>query len=80
MDFIFIGYTVTDAGIEMEFQIVVPRPGPTNFRILITDAELAAITTQNQLRTAVGTKLRRKLQGEGIASKLDGFIGQSITI
>ena len=80
-DFQFLRYEVEDAAILMEFLNTAPGAGnPTNYTIRFTDAELAAVTTQLQLRTAVQTKLRRKLQAEGIASKLDVFIGQTVTI
>lgn len=80
-DFTFLGYTVEDAGIEMEFVNPFPGPGkPTNYTIRLTDNELAGVTTPAQLRTLVTTKLQRKVQASGIASKLDAFIGQTVTI
>lgn len=81
MNLIFAGYEVTDLGIVLHFTWPNrPTPGPTEFFVMLTDAELSAITTQAQLRTAVTSKLNRKLRATGIATKLDPFIGQSITI
>ena len=73
-------YEVTDDGILMEF--LCPDPGGGNeslYYIRLTDAELAAVTTQQELRTLVTTKLERKIRAANIASKLDQFIGESIT-
>ena len=72
----FIFYRVTDDGIKLAFKDVY---GNTHY-IYLSDTELAAITTQAQLRAAVITKLRRKIQATNIASKLDPLIGQTITI
>lgn len=80
-DLTFIGYEVTDSGTTLEF--VNPNPGagkPTNYTILLTDAELSSVSTANQLRTLVTGKLQRKLQAANIASKLDPFIGATVTI
>lgn len=80
-DLTFLRYKVSDAGVEMEF--VNPFPGaglPTNYTILLTDAELSSVTNLAQLRTLVVAKLQRKIQAAGIASKLDPLIGQSVTI
>lgn len=75
-------YEVQDypiSGVLMHFVCPAPGPGqPTGYDIFLTDAELAAITTANQLRTLVETKLNRKIRATGIASKLDAFIGQSV--
>lgn len=80
-NFQFLRYEVEDTGILMEFLNSAPPPeGASIYAIRFTDAELSAVTTQLQLRNAVLGKLRRKLQAEGIASKLDGFIGQTVTI
>ncbi len=80
-DLTFLRYRVEDDATYMEF--LWPNPGPglaTNYTIRLTDAELAAVTTQPQLRTLVISKLQRKLQAAGIASKLDLFINQTVTI
>jgi hypothetical protein len=80
-DLQFLRYEVEDAGTIMVF--LNPAPGPNSaseYTIRFTDAELGAVTTQLQLRNAVQAKLRRKLQAEGIATKLDAFIGMSVTI
>jgi len=78
---VFTSYVVIDAGIEMAFICSNPGPGEVSeYTILMTDAELATVTTQAQLRTLVTTKLNRRYRATGIASKLDQFILQSITI
>jgi hypothetical protein len=80
-DLTFKGYAVQDTGIQMDFVNFFPGPGkPTDYSIFLTDAELSAVATQVQLRTLVTTKLQRKLQAAGIATKLDQFIGQTVTI
>ena len=77
----FTGYVVRDDGIQLNFSCATPGAGePTDYAILLTDSDLAAITTQAQLSTAVRTKLERKFRLSGIASKLDPFIGQSLVI
>lgn len=81
MEMVFVRYEVQDDGVTLEF--LAPDPGPgrlTAYSIFVTDAELAATTTSPQLRTLVTAKLQRKVQATNIASKLDGFIGQSVTI
>lgn len=78
----FTAYTVEDAGIRFRFVILAPGPEmPTDADVLVTDAELAAVTTAAQLRdNVVLPKLRRKLRAENIASKLDPFVGVSVTV
>lgn len=74
-------YRVMDAGIEMTFVCLNPGPGEVSvYTIVLTDAELAAVTTQPQLTTLVRNKLERKYRMVNIASKLDLFIGQSLII
>lgn len=81
MNLTFIDYAVTDNGVEMRFLADNPGAGnPSYYTILITDAEIAGISTAPQLRTLVTTKLNRKLRATGFATKLDPFIGQSVTI
>lgn len=80
-DLTFLRYEVEDASVRLTF--LNPDPGPgraSEYTIVVSDAELAAVTTSPELRTLVTAKLRRKLQAANIASKLDGFIGQSVTI
>lgn len=80
-DLTFLSYEITDLGTELEFLNPAPGAGkPTNYTILLTDTELSGVSTANQLRTLVTGKLQRKLQTANIASKLDPFIGQSVTI
>lgn len=77
----FTDYETGDEGITLHF--VSPNPGPgqvSDYFILLTDADLATITTQLQLKNLVETKLKRKLRANGIAAKLDPFIGQSLII
>ena len=77
----FVGYEVVDDGIAFRFVCGDPGGGePSDYYVFMTDAELAAVTTAAQLRTALTTKLGRKLRATGIASKLDSFIGSTITI
>jgi hypothetical protein len=79
-DFRFMRYDVEDTAVVMEFSGENRGGEPTIYTIRFTDTELSTVTTQLMLRNAVQAKLRRKLQAEGIASKLDVFIGQSVTI
>lgn len=81
MTFKFIDYEVKDDGIVLHF--ISPDPGAgkaSDYYIFLTDSELAGISTQLALKTTVTTKLQRKLQAAGIATKLDPFIGQSLVI
>lgn len=81
MDMIFTHYEITDSGVTLTFTSPDPGPGrPSDYSVALTDAELASVGTNAQLRTLVTTKLQRKLQATGIATRLDPFIGQSITI
>lgn len=80
-DLTFKSYVVDDSGVAMTFVNFTPGAGlPTDYTIRVTDSELAAVSTANQLRTLVVGKLQRKIQAAGIASKLDTFIGQTVTI
>ena len=75
--FTFTAYEVGDGGIWLFFVCTNPGPGLANdYNIFLTDAELAAVTTQPQLATLIRTELERKIRATGIASKLDPFIGQ----
>lgn len=77
----FNRYVVEDDGIRLWFVCSNPGGGePSDYTIFFTDAELSAITTQVQLRSAVITKLQRAYRATNIATKLDQFIGQSVTI
>ena len=79
-DMRFTGYDVTDTGIRFAFEENVTGNNMLEAAVFMTDAELAAITSQAQLRTALTTKLQRQVNKAGIAAKLDPLIGQSITI
>ena len=78
----FTSYAVQDDGIQLHF--VSPDPGagmPSDWYVLVTDAEVTAATTQAQLRQLVLGKLNRKFRAAGgIATRLDPFIGQSVVI
>lgn len=77
----FEGYEVTDGGITLHFVAPIPPlRGASDYFILLTDAELAGVSTQAQLRTLVMNKLNRKIRATGIATKLDPFIGQTLTV
>ncbi len=82
MTLMFTAYEVTDGGIVLHF--VSPDPGagqPSDWYAGVTDAELAAATTNVLLRQLVLNKLTRKLRAAGgIATRLDPFIGQSVVI
>lgn len=78
---VFTSYEVNDG--DITFHFVSPDPGPgeaSDYYVAMTDVELAAAANAAQLRTALTTKLGRKLRANGIASRLDSFIGQSITV
>lgn len=74
-------YRVADDGIELCFLCADPGPGMPSFWIIhITDTELAGAINQTQLKTLVTDKLKRKFRAANIGTKLDPFVGQSITI
>jgi hypothetical protein len=77
----FIGYEVQDDGILLTFLCGDPGAGEASlWPVMVTNAELAAVTTLTEFRNLVITKLQRKYRAAGIASKLDGLIGQSVTV
>ena len=77
----FVSYMVTVDGILLRFRSPDPGPGEASeLEILLTDTELAGVTTQLQLRNLVQTKLERQIRATGIASKLDPLIGQTLTV
>lgn len=75
--FRFDHYQVEDSGISMAF---IAANFSDVITIFLSDAELASVSTQPQLATLVTNKLQRKVRATGVASKLDQFIGQSITV
>lgn len=78
---VFSSYAVHDGDIEFRFVCPDPGPGePSEYTVTATDTELSTVNTAAQLRTLLTTKLQRKWRQSGIASKLDTFLGQSITI
>jgi hypothetical protein len=79
--FVFTSYEVGIEGVRCLFVCHNPGPGqPTDYLIQCTDAEIAQVTTQAQLRDLMTTKLNRSIRRTGFAAKLDPFIGQSLTI
>lgn len=79
--FTFIDYEMRDDGVNMHFVCANPGPGQaSDYYILLTDADVAGVTTQNQLKTLVTSKLQRKIRASGFASKLDPFVGQAVTV
>lgn len=77
----FKTYVIGDSGIQMNFVCLDPGPGETtDYSIFLTDADLAGVSTQGQLANLITTKFNRKVRATNIASKLDQFINQSITI
>jgi len=78
---VFASYDVQDEGIQLHF--VCPDPGggeASDYSCLLTDAELASITTLAELKALAKTKLERKLRAATIATKLDPLIGQSLVV
>ena len=74
-------YRIEDGGIRLHVVCANPGPGQvSDYFIFLTDADLAAVTSQAQLRTLVETKLKRALRATGIGTKLEPFVGQSVTI
>lgn len=76
---IFIDYLVNDDGVVLHF--LCPNPGAaqeSDYYVLLTDAEIASVSTTPQLATLVKSKLQRKLRATGMATKLDALIGQSL--
>ena len=82
MTFTFTSYEVLDTGVQLHF--ISPDPGagqPTDWYVVVTDAELVGATTTILLRQLVLDKLNRKFRAaNGIATRLDPFIGQSLII
>lgn len=84
MTLTFTSYVVLDdPALAIRFHFVSPDPGPgqpNDYFVTLTQTELDGIATQLQLRNALQGKLERKLRANGIASKLDPLIGQSLVI
>jgi len=79
--FRFVAYRVKDSTIDMLFDWADAPPGTcTDIVVVLTDAELAAVSSQANLVALARTKLKRKMKAEGIANKLDAAIGQTIMI
>lgn len=71
----FVAYGIVDDGVVLRF-----ADADGAYKIHVTNAELATITTQPALRTLVITKLQRKVLGVGIKAKLDPLLNQTVTI
>jgi len=80
MTLFFESYTVQDSGIALRFEERFPDGHSDYQSIFLTQPELDVVSTQAQLRSLVEQKLKRKLNALGIASKLNQFIGQAVTI
>ena len=77
----FVEYEVRDDGTVLTFLAADPGPEQESFiPCFLTNEELATVTTGLQLRNLLQTKLNRRIRASGIASKLDPFIGQSLTV
>lgn len=77
--FTFTSYDITDTGITFGMVCNAPGPGlPTDWPVFCTDAELAGVTTQIQLRDLIVSKLQRKYRGLNISTKLDPLIGAQV--
>lgn len=77
----FTGYAMTDDGIRLVFSVDDPGAGrPSEWAVGLTDAELAGVSTMAQFRALVVSKLQRKVQAAGVASKLDPLVGQSVQL
>lgn len=75
MNLTFDWYAVVDDGVVLGFV-----GSNATYTIAVTDAELAAVSTVGQFRTLVTAKLQRKVQAAGIAARLDGLVGQTLSI
>ena len=76
MDLIFTNYKIRDEdGVLLVFQGDLG-----DYSIMISNAEIAAITNLAQFKALVETKLDRRINGAGIASRLDVLIGRIVTI
>jgi hypothetical protein len=78
---IFTDYQVQDNDLTtLHFICNFPGPGqPTDYYISFTDAQIQAIGTAQQAIAAVTAALQRKYRSS-IATTLNSYIGQSITI
>jgi hypothetical protein len=80
-DFTFVDYEVKDSGVTMHFVCLNPGAGrTTDYYIDLTDADVAGVSTQLQLKNLIVQKLQRKLKATGFSTKLDPLIGQSVSI
>lgn len=79
-DAVFHSYKVTDEGVRLTFSLVSPAPGQEQLHsVLLANGEVNAINSPAAFLALVQGKLRRKLQAEGIADKLDTRIGAVVT-
>lgn len=78
---IFLGFEMEDAGVRLHFLCADPGPEQANdYHIMLTITELAAVTTQIQLRTLVQDRLNLQIRAQGVESKLTPFIGQTLVV
>ena len=79
----FMDYQLLDNPLGIEFHFVCSNPGPgqpSDYTVIVTDAEWAAATNNTQRRTLVTNKLQRKYRAAGLATALDGLIGSTFTV
>lgn len=77
----FVRYTVHEEGTRLVFTLDGMGPGQdTEITILLTDAEVAGLTTLGLARVLVTAKLQRRLMASGIAPRLDSLLGQSVIL
>lgn len=84
MTLTFTSYEVIDQPyLGIRFHFVSPDPAPltdSDYYVTLTQSELDGVATQLQLRNLLEAKLRRRLRAEGISTKLDPLLGQSLVI
>lgn len=74
----FDRYRLDDAGVVLHFTCADPGAGEScEYEVLVTDAELASVSTMQQFGNLVTAKLTRRYRAN---TQLDGLIGRSVTI
>jgi hypothetical protein len=79
--FTLTDYTIPDSGVQLHF--VCANPGPsqvTDYIIVLTDTEISSVSTVADFKALVTTKLQRRYRTTALSTKLDGMVGQSVTI
>ena len=77
------GYRILDAPVGFELQFICANPGqgePSDYTVVITDAEWAAATNANARRTVVQNKLNRKFRATGLAVTIDPIVNTTFTV